>query len=89
MGLRLNNKQFPYRQIDYLEPNIIFTQESFTLRNFFTSSDNKFALIGNFKFAYKPGSKKHHWETTLIRVLFQDGKLNAEMLPVIEINDIY
>lgn len=50
IGLQLNNKQFPYRQIDYKELDLNFNQESFTLKHFFTSCDNQYALIGNIKF---------------------------------------
>lgn len=89
VGLRLNNKAFPYKQADYIELDANFTKESFTLRKFFVSSDNQYALIGNIKYAYKPGATVHHWETTVIRVSVADGKLQAEVLPPIEIFDIY
>ena len=68
VGLRLNNKQFPYRTVDYIELDANFTQESFTLRKFFVSSEHQYALLGNIKFAYMPGSAVHHWETTVMRV---------------------
>lgn len=89
IGLLLNNKQFPYRQVDYLEKDANFTKDSFNLRSFFASSDNQFALVGNFQFAYKPGAKKHHWETQLICISAQGGKLKADLLEPIEIHDIY
>ena len=75
IGLRLNNKAFPYLQQNYIELDANFTQESFTLRKFFVSSDNQYALIGNIKYAYKPGAVEHHWETTMIRVFVVNGKL--------------
>lgn len=89
VGLRLNNKQFPYRTVDYIELDANFTQESFTLRKFFVSSDNQYALLGNIKYAYKPGASIHHWETTVMRVSVENFKLKAEVLSPIEIFDIY
>jgi hypothetical protein len=89
VGLRLNNKAFPYKQQDYIELDAGFSAESFTLRKFFVSSDNQYALIGNIKYAYKPGATTHHWETTVIRVSVKEGKLQAEVLPPIEIFEIY
>jgi hypothetical protein len=72
-----------------LELDANFTQDSFTLRKFFTSSDNQYALFGNIKFAYKPGSKVHHWETTIIRVTIQEGKIKTDVLSPIEIFEVY
>jgi hypothetical protein len=89
VGLRLNNKQFPYRTVDYIELDANFTQESFTLRKFFVSSDNQYALLGNIKYAYKPGASVHHWETTVMRVSVENFKLKAEVLSPIEIFNIY
>lgn len=89
VGLRLNNKQFPYRTVDYIELDAGFTQESFTLRKFFVSSERQYALLGNIKFAYLPGSTVHHWETTVMRISVENFKLKAEVLSPIQIFDIY
>jgi len=89
IGLRLNNKQFPYRNVDYVELDANFTQASFTLRKFFVSSDKQYALLGNINYAYKNGSSVHHWETTVIRVSVVNNKLKATVLSPIEIFNIY
>ena len=89
VGLLLNNKHFPYKKIDSMELDANFTQESFTLRKFFVSSDQQYALLGNIKYAYKPGATVHHWETTIMRVSVENFKLKAEVLPPIEIFNIY
>ena len=49
----------------------------------------QYALIGNINYAYKPGASTHHWETTVARISVVDGKLDAQVLPPIEIHDIY
>jgi len=89
VGLRLNNKQYPFKEIDYIELDANFTQESFTLRKLFVSSDNQYALLSNLNYAYKPGSTVHHWVTTIMRVSVDKCKLKAEILPLIEIFNIF
>lgn len=75
--------------MDYIELDANFTKESFTLRKFFVSSDHQYALIGNIKYAYKPGAKVHHWETTVIRISVENNKLKAVVLSPIEIFEVY
>ena len=75
IGLILSYQTFPYAQCDYLEIDANFTQESFTLRKYFVSSAEQYALIGNIKYAYKPGMSQHHWETTVIRIDVKNGKI--------------